>query len=146
MKKILFILNPETSFKDYIVPIISNKGSLYDSFERVDSIDWAIDLMRKNPKDYSLIIMEVSMRSLGIFSLDETMRNRITGIVLFEAEFYKLEIPIIFWSKSRDQQKYVSMLKRRRRYKDHNLSFLHKTKEEDDYLNLLRKIRKVFEE
>lgn len=129
--------------KNYIIPILSNRGSNYNSFDRVDSIDLAIDKIAKNSKDYSLIIMEISMRSLGIFSLEETKKNRITGIILFESVFSVLSrTPVIFWSRLRDHQKYVSIL--RRRYKNHNISFLQKTEEEDDYLNLSNKIMKVF--
>jgi len=142
MKKILFVLNPEMDLSDYLVPILNNRGSQYGSFDRVNSIDLAIDLISKSYKDYSLIIMEVSMRSLGIFSLEETKKNRITGIVLFEKESLVLSrTPVIFWSRLRDHQKYVSIL--RHRYQNHNISFLQKTNEEDDYLNLLSKIKMV---
>lgn len=130
------------NLSSYIVPILSNRGSNYHSFDRVDSIDLAIDLIAKNHKNYSLIIMEVSMRSLGIFSLEESRKNRITGILFFEKESLVLSrTPVIFWSRSRHQQKDVSNL--RHRYQNHNISFLQKTEEEDDYLNLLSKIKMV---
>lgn len=52
----------------------------------------------KKPEKYDLIVIEVSLPTLNLYSREETANGLKTGIVFYEKEVKQLNIPVIFWS------------------------------------------------
>ena len=55
----------------------------------------------KKPERYGLIVLDIMMPTLGLFEEDETEDGLKTGLVYYERELKKMNIPVLFWSRNK---------------------------------------------
>lgn len=82
----------------------------------------------KHPERYQLIIVDIMMPTIGIFTNKETNDGLTTGLIFYDRNLKQLNIPVIFWSRFDFFQEDVKKLD------DSKVSFVLKESEEDHLL------------
>jgi hypothetical protein len=124
-----------------IMLVTENPGD-YSNFIGILRTAYTVDAMgyintaryklSKRPKEYTLIITEIRMPTLGEFSLEEARDGAITGIVWFEKELAQLNIPILFWSYIEKNGELIDELKIK--YPSNKIEFIYRDNSEEDHL------------
>lgn len=99
MKKIMVITDQITENLDFV----NGLARKYE-VDMVGYLDLALAKLTKRPREYGLIIQEVSMPATGVFSPEETAQGEKTGVTFFERVIKYIGIPTIFWSWSDEQR------------------------------------------
>lgn len=92
MKKILLVTNDLTGNENFILELMKKY-----QVEAVNYLKAAMYKLKK-PEDFGLLVVEVSMPSCDLYTLEETQNGCKTGIVFYEKELKQLGIPVVFWS------------------------------------------------
>lgn len=103
--KVMIISDEIQNYLNFIKPLASKHEVYYTGY--IETARYKL----KNEK-YDLIIVEINMRTLGLFSLEETYGGAITGIIWYKKELEKLRIPVLFWSFVEDDKKTVDKLRK----------------------------------
>lgn len=105
MKKILIIDENINDYKNFINELKSEY-----KVEDVGYIQTARYKLKKF--NFDLIILDIMMPTLGLFSLKKTSDGLRTGFVYYEEELKKLNIPVLFWSWNSDFEKEIEGFKK----------------------------------
>lgn len=89
---------------------------------------------------YNLVVLDIMMPALGLFNNKETSDGLRTGLVYYENELKKLNLPVLFWSLNSDFEKEIKELKKND-CSWNNTDFLLK---ESDYKHLLNGVNRFF--
>jgi len=102
MKKILLITDDVTGNENFI-------SELKKKYE-VDDVGYLRTAKYKLKKayDYWLVVIEVSMAPVGLYTPAETDDGYRTGIVFYEKEIKNFDLPVIFWSWSDEYRDEIS--------------------------------------
>lgn len=128
MKKVMLVSGKIGDFSNFINPL--KKAYTY-AVNCTAYISTARYLL-KYPKEYSLIIIEIRMVTLGEFSLEETEDGDITGIIWFKKELTSLGIPVLFWSYDSDHKLEIEKLQKE--YPNNKIGFIERDNSEEDHL------------
>lgn len=129
-KKILLIDDNLISNNNYI-----NRLKTKYSVDDVAYLNTAIYKL-KHHENYCLIIVDIMMPTLGLFTNEETNDGLTTGLVFYEKYLKELNIPVLFWSRHDFFHEDVKKLD------DSNTSFILKEYDENHLLNAVDKILK----
>ena len=87
----------------------SNYISVLETEYKVDVtayIETARIKLKKTDR-YGLVVLDIMMPTLGLFKEDETEDGLKTGLVYYEKELKKMNIPVLFWSRNKNFKKEV---------------------------------------
>lgn len=90
----------------------------------------------KHPEKYKLVIVDIMMPTLGIFTNEETNDGLTTGLVFYEKHLKELDIKVLFWSRHDFFQEDVKKLD------NPNASFVLKEYDENHLLEAIIKFLK----
>ena len=126
MRKILLL---DENIYDY-----KNEIDILKSQYDVDAVGYieTANYMLKRSVDYDLIVLDIMMPTLGLFSNEETFDGLKTGLVYYEKEIQPLNIPVLFWSWNSDFEEEIKWI---------NTGFLLK---KTDYNHLLDGVNRFF--
>ena len=131
--KILFI--DDLSKKD------SNYISVLETEYDVDVTAYIATARKKllPPQIYELIVLDIMMPTLGLFTEEETKNGLITGLVYYEKELKDMNIPVLFWSRNENFEKEVEEKKWvNTRFLQRNLDINHLLQGVNNFLTTLK--------
>ena len=138
-KEILFIDDLSEQNSNYITVLAEEYEVDVTAF-----IATARKKLLKNPKRYGLVVLDIMMPTLGLFSKEDeedTEGGLKTGLVYYERELKEMNIPVLFWSRNKNFKKEVEDKK-----EWNNTCFLLKNSDERHLLegvgNFLKTIKK----
>jgi len=141
-------MTKEILFIDDLSKENSNYISVLETAYYVDVTAFIATARKKlqKPERYGLIVLDIMMPTLGLFTEEETEDGLKTGLVYYERELKEMNIPVLFWSRNKNFKKEVDDKQWNNTY------FVQKNSDEkhllevvDDFLgvnNFLRKIKK----
>ena len=135
-------MTKEILFIDDLSKENSNYISVLETEYKVDVTAY-IETARvklKKTNRYGLIVLDIMMPTLGLFTEEETEDGLKTGLVYYERELKEMNIPVLFWSRNKNFKKEVEDKKW------NNTCFLVKSSDEKHLLegvkNFLKTIKK----
>jgi len=102
-------MTKEILFIDDLSKENSNYISVLKTAHKVDVVAYITVARKKlkNPERYGLIVLDIMMPTLGLFTEEETEDGLKTGLVYYERELKEMNIPVLFWSRNSNFKKEV---------------------------------------